>query len=53
MSQNIWRKKDTELTYSANTAQRKNKFFSRCLKGEKNQEYFTDNGTEQGIPYVW
>lgn len=35
MSQNIWRKKDAELTYSANTAQRKNKFFSSCLKGEK------------------
>lgn len=35
MIQNIWREKDTELTYSANSAQKKNKFFSRYLKGEK------------------
>lgn len=45
--QNIWREKDTELTYSAKTTQKKNKLFSRYLKGEKKpQESFADNGTD-------
>lgn len=52
--QNIWRKNYTELTYIANTTQKKRKLFSRDLKGEKKpQESFADNGTEERITNIY